>query len=126
MKQCSLHESLLYNSLYTFRANLSKDKGRHHLFDALDDDEDKIKGSSAKRREGLKPAKEFSEEDLIDEDENANNGDWEYKVKSTPRKASMHDKMIDPNNPYVNQNLDADLMTVIGNRGKNRKQINTE
>lgn len=38
----------------------------------------------------------------------------------------MKDSMIDPNNPYVNRNLDADLSTVIGKHRANRKQINTE
>lgn len=47
-------------------------------------------------------------------------------MKSTPRKASTKDQMIDPNNPYVNKNLDADLSTVIGKHRANRKQINTE
>jgi len=51
-------------------------------------------------------------------------------VKSTPRKASVKDSGIDPNNPYVNSNLDADLGKVLrgGELGKhkvNRKQINT-
>lgn len=55
-----------------------------------------------------------------------NANDWEYKVKSTPRKASVKDSAIDPNNPYVNKNLDADLSTVIGKHKNNRKQINTE
>lgn len=38
----------------------------------------------------------------------------------------MKDQAIDPNNPYVNKNLDADLSTVIGKHRANRKQINTE
>lgn len=51
-------------------------------------------------------------------------------MKSTPRKASVKDSGIDPNNPYVNSNLDADLGKVLrgGELGKhkvNRKQINT-
>ena len=47
-------------------------------------------------------------------------------MKSSPRKASVKDAAIDPNNPYVNKNLDADLSTVIGRHRANRKQINTE
>ena len=51
-------------------------------------------------------------------------------MKSTPRKVAGKDSMIDPNNPYINNNLDADLGKVLrgGELGKqkvNRKQINT-
>ena len=128
VKQSSLHEQLLYNSLYSFRVKLSKENTRHHLFDNLDgEDADK---SASKDKDGYtkKPTKEFTEDDLVAADDNENNTStgWEYKVKSSPRKASMKDTGIDPNNPYVNKNLDADLSTVIGRHRANRKQINTE
>ena len=118
-----MHEKLLYNSLYSFRVKLSKENTRHHLFDNLDEDT----AGDAKGNDGFarKPTKEFTEDDLVAADESVASG-WEYKVKSSPRKASMKDAAIDPNNPYVNKNLDADLSTVIGRHRANRKQINTE
>ena len=118
-----MHEKLLYNSLYSFRVKLSKENTRHHLFDNLDEDT----AGDAKGNDGFakKPTKEFTEDDLVAADESVANG-WEFKVKSSPRKASMKDAAIDPNNPYVNKNLDADLSTVIGRHRANRKQINTE
>lgn len=108
VKQSSLHETLLYNSLYSFRVKLSKENTKHHLFDNLD----------TEKEEESKPEKDFTEADLEFEEKK---NEWEYKVKSSPRKASMKDSMIDPNNPYVNNNLDADLATVIGKHRGNRK-----
>lgn len=78
MKQSTLHETLLYNSLYTFRVSLSKENTKHHLFDNIDGEEDEVK------------AKEFTDEDLRGDDGNDKNA-WEYQVKSTPRKASTKD-----------------------------------
>ena len=68
--------------------------------------------------------KDFTEDDLEGEENSKN--EWEYKVRSSPRKASVKDSAIDPNNPYVNNNLDADLGMVIGARRANRKQIDTQ
>ena len=116
-----MHERLLYNSLFSFRVNLSKENTKHYLFDNIDDE---VIQSTKPSNSVSAPAKEFTEDDLNVEDSMANDG-WEYKVKSTPRKASVKDSAIDPNNPYVNKNLDADLSTVIGARRANRKQINT-
>ena len=105
---------MLYNSLYSFRVKLSKENTKHHLFDNLDGEDDKKEG------EGAVGPKDFTEDDLVG-DENAGKNEWEYKVRSSPRKASTKDSNIDPNNPYVNNNLDADLMTVIGKQRANRK-----
>ena len=113
-----MHETLLYNSLFSFRVSLSKENAKHHLFDNLESE-----------KEAVQP-KEFTDDDLRP-DPGAGKAAWEYQVKSTPRKASVKDSMIDPNNPYINNNLDADLGRVIrgAELGKhktiNRKQINT-
>ena len=71
VKQCSVQEKLLYNSLFSFRVSLSKENTRHHLFDSLEGEaggEGGQVGSSSKRGEsGLPisgPVKEFTEEDL--------------------------------------------------------------
>ena len=114
VKQSSLHETLLYNSLYSFRVQLSKENTKHHLFDNLDGEQEK---------DPIKE-KDFTEEDL--EAYESNKNEWEFQVKSTPRKASVKDSGIDPNNPYINNNLDADLGTVIGKHRANRKQIDTK
>jgi len=85
------------------------------LFDSLEGENDEVVANTVK---------DFTEADLeVDE---SNKDEWQFKVKSSPRKASMKDSMIDPNNPYVNNNLDADLSTVIGKHRANRKQINTQ
>ena len=78
MKKSSLHETLLYNSLYSFRVGLSKENTKHHLFDNIDAEKEAEK------------VKEFTVEDLLPDDGKKKN-EWEYQVKSTPRKASVKD-----------------------------------
>ena len=91
---------------------------RHHLFDSL---EAEAEANTDKDGFTIAPAKEFTEDDLVPDESVNKNDNWEFKVKSSPRKASMKDTAIDPNNPYVNRNLDADLSTVIGKHKNNRK-----
>lgn len=108
LKKLTTHEALIYNSLYGFRVKLSGEQ--HYLYDL-----DKAVGK----------AKEFTEDDLKYEEQDEK--DFEFKVQSKPRKVSMYEQQnVDPNNPYLNQNIDADLGRVIGGpkKGK-RKQINT-
>ena len=77
VKRLSIHEALVYNSLYGFRVQTSKNdkNAQHYLYD-IDNFEEK------------KP-KEFTEEDLKpDEDDKK---DFEFKVQSKYRKVSMHE-----------------------------------
>jgi len=97
---------------------LSKENTKHHLFDNLDGEGEGVIGG------GGKVEKDFTEDDLVADDNNKN--EWEYKVRSSPRKASTKDSNIDPNNPYMNKNIDADLGMVIGKHRANRKQINAQ
>lgn len=72
---------------------------------------------------------DFTEEDLKNNDEDKQSAGGEsasaYHVKSTPLKYGEKNKNIDPHNPYMNKNLDAELSETIGRHKKNRKQINT-
>ena len=68
VKQCTVQEKLLYNSLFSFRVSLSKENTRHHLFDSL---EAEAGGDGGQVGSGSKPGvptgapvKEFTEEDL--------------------------------------------------------------
>lgn len=61
----------------------------------------------------------FEEKAVID--------DQFYIDKNTPQKIFKRTNPAeDAVNPYVNQNLDADLSTTIGKNKANRKQINTD
>ena len=67
MKQSSLHETLLYNSLYSFRVGLSKENTKHHLFDNIDGE-----------KEAAAKVKEFTDDDLVPDDKNEKGKGWEY------------------------------------------------
>lgn len=77
VKQSSVHERLLYNSLFSFRVSLSKENTRHHLFDSLEGEGgDGQVGSADKQGENngfpiSAPVKEFTEEDLNIEESDA-------------------------------------------------------
>ena len=73
IKQACMHEALLYNSLYIFRKKMQNT--RHHLFDNIETNADLANV-------------EFTEEDL-DQNEKEEEGEWDYKVKSTPSKMSQ-------------------------------------
>lgn len=79
-----MHETMLYNSLFSFRVKLSKENTKHYLFDNLDGEKEGF-GS------GIKAAKEFTEDDLKPE-ESAKKEGWDFHVRSSPRKASMKDQ----------------------------------
>ena len=70
---------MLYNSLFSFRVNLSKENTKHYLFEELEE------GVKAEGK-----AKEFTEDDLKMEEPSKEDG-FDFKVKSTPRKASIKD-----------------------------------